>query len=120
MFAMTTSDNDDPTKRPVSSRAQVPPTAWAMLAEAGDDEVKRAAQRMSAIALEHAGKALAREADRDRLAGLARRIGAGPGRTAQSEDRGSSRLAPLLVLLRLRARDLDRVRPALDLGLHVA
>lgn len=56
----------------------------AMLAEAGDDEVKRAAQRMSAIALEHAGKALARVADRDRLAELARRVGAGQARSAQT------------------------------------
>lgn len=54
----------------------------AMLAEAGDDEVKRAAQRMSAIALEHAGMALAREADHGRLAELATRVGTGRERAA--------------------------------------
>lgn len=53
-----------------------------MLAEAGDDEVKRAAQRMSAIALEYGEKALAQEPDRGRLADLATRVGAGRGRAA--------------------------------------
>jgi uncharacterized membrane protein len=48
----------------------------AMLADAGGDEVKRAARRMSAAALEHAEPALTRAADRDRLAGLAKRVGA--------------------------------------------
>lgn len=48
----------------------------AMLADAGGDEVKHAARRMSAVALEHADKALTRAADRERLAKLAKRVGA--------------------------------------------
>lgn len=48
----------------------------AMLADAGGDEVKRAARQMSAAALEHAEPALTRAADRDRLAELAKRVGA--------------------------------------------
>lgn len=48
----------------------------AMLADAGDEAVKRSARRVSAAALEHAGQALTRAADRYRLAELAKRVGA--------------------------------------------
>jgi len=47
-----------------------------MLADAGDEAVKRSARRVSAAALEHAGQALTRAADRYRLAELAKRVGA--------------------------------------------
>ncbi|MCM5571466.1 DUF2254 domain-containing protein [Burkholderiaceae bacterium FT117] len=47
----------------------------ALLADSGGKDVRRAASRMSAIALDHANRALAREADRQRLAELADRTG---------------------------------------------